>query len=70
MTPLSILGAKLNGERVDVLVDNGRIKEIRPAGIGLSVGRIIDAKGGLLTAPYADPPCPFGCGFVGSGLSQ
>ena len=55
MTPLSILGAKLNGERVDVLVDNGRIKEIRPAGIGLSVGRIIDAKGGLLTAPYADP---------------
>ena len=52
---MSIRDAFLNGERVDVRVDGGEIQRIVPSGSLPLAGQVLEADGGLLTSPYADP---------------
>ena len=55
MSGLSIKDALLDGERVDVVVEGGVVQRIAPHGVQGLRGKVLEAHGGLLTAPYADP---------------
>ncbi|GLW09762.1 hypothetical protein Misp01_48910 [Microtetraspora sp. NBRC 13810] len=59
MTDLLVRGGRLPGrpDLLDVVVRDGRIAEIRPAGPPPADGpaTVLDAAGGLLTPPYVEP---------------
>lgn len=59
MTELVVRNGRLSGQpgRVDVLVRDGRIAAIAPAGSISADGpeSVLDAEGGLLTPPYVEP---------------
>ncbi|MEC7239892.1 MAG: amidohydrolase family protein [Myxococcota bacterium] len=52
---MSIRNALLDGERVDVRILDGRIHRIAPLGTLELRGPVLEADGGFLTPPYADP---------------
>jgi cytosine deaminase len=52
---LLIRNTRLHGAGVDVRLLDGRIAEIGPAGSLVSDGTVLDARGGLLSRPFADP---------------
>ena len=55
MEPISIVDACLDGSTVDILISKGRIERISPAGVVKPSGEILNASGGLVSPPYADP---------------
>jgi cytosine deaminase len=52
---LLIRNTRLHGAGVDVRLLDGQIAEIGPAGSLVSDGTVLDARGGLLSRPFADP---------------
>ena len=55
MSTISVLNALLGGERVDLLVAEGRIQSIEAAGSLRPQGVKLDAQGAFLSPTYADP---------------
>ncbi|MEE2751355.1 MAG: amidohydrolase family protein [Myxococcota bacterium] len=55
MTPLFIQNACVKGRRVDITVEHGAITRITPTGEVEPCGETLNANGGLVSRPFADP---------------
>ena len=55
MTPLFIQNARLEGLSVDISIENGEVTRISPAGTIEPTGEVLDAQGGMVSRPFADP---------------
>ncbi len=55
MTPLFLKNARVDGQHVDITLENGEITRIAPAGTTQPIGEVLDANGGLVSRPFADP---------------
>ena len=53
--PLRVVNAKLHDRLVDIVIEDGWIRRIVPAGESNLNAETLDAKGNFISPPYADP---------------